>query len=78
MNIKKVFIGGLGEGGVDGNRFSPKWATPSLGGPRTDTELTRSGFECLCCCLQDLLGFGGEGRKVKSKSKRYWETGLER
>ena len=31
-------MGGLGEGASDGKRFAPKWATPSLGGPHTDTE----------------------------------------
>lgn len=34
------------------------------------SELTPSGFGRQCCCLQDLLGFGGKGRKVKIKSRR--------
>ena len=56
-------MGGLGEGGSGGKRFAPKWATPGLGGPHTDTELTRSGFGFQCCCSQDLLGCEVESRR---------------
>ena len=42
----------------------PAWVVLS----NSDTD---SGLGLQCCCLQDLLGVGGERREVKSESRRY-------